>query len=196
MDPQAASRRMSATNDTSAVDIQKYDEQTLDRVVGVIGQLYALVYQEPPYCEGPEDVDEFVKGLPRRAGQPAFRSVVAMADGRAVGFAFGHQLAANTRWWQGATSPLPEPMVKEDEGRTFAIIEIAVVAAYRRRGIAKAMHDALLAGATEERATLLVRPEATPAQTAYERWGYTRVATIRPWPEAPLYDAMLLSLRR
>jgi hypothetical protein len=59
----------------------------------------------------------------------------------------------------------------------------------------QAMHDALLADANEERATLLVRPEAMPARMAFERWGYARVGAIRPWPEA-LYDAMVLNLRR
>jgi hypothetical protein len=70
------------------------------------------------------------------------------------------------------------------------------IRSYRRRGIAKALHDALLVDANEERATLLVRPEAVPARTAYERWGYARVGAIRPWPGAPLYDAMVLNLRR
>ena len=35
-----------------------------------------------------------------------------------------------------------------------------------------------------------------PARTAYERWGYVRVGSIRPWRDAPLYDAMVLDLRR
>jgi ribosomal protein S18 acetylase RimI-like enzyme len=133
--------------------------------------------------------------MPRRAAQPAFQLVVATTDGKPVGFAFGHQLTADAKWWQGATTPLPDSIVREYAGHTFAIIELAVAAEYRRRGIAKALHDALLVDANEERATLLVRPEAVPARTAYERWGYARVGAIRPWPEAPLYDAMVLNLR-
>ncbi|HEV8556095.1 MAG TPA: GNAT family N-acetyltransferase [Actinophytocola sp.] len=168
----------------------------MSSVIPVIARLYEVVYREPPYCEGAEDVAELVEGMPRRAAQPAFRLVVATTDGKPVGFAFGHQLTADTKWWQGATTPLPDSIVREHAGRTFAIIELAVAAEYRRRGIAKAMHDALLVDAKEERATLLVRPEAMPARTAYERWGYARVGSIRPWPEAPLYDAMMLNLRR
>jgi ribosomal protein S18 acetylase RimI-like enzyme len=181
---------------TSVVDIQRYDARSAASVIPNVGQLYEAVYREPPYCEGPDDVAEFIKGMPRRVAQPAFRLVVATTDSKTVGFAFGHQLTADTRWWQGATTPLPDSIVREHAGRTFAIIELAVAAEYRRRGIAKAMHDTLLTDADEARVTLLVRPEATPARSAYERWGYARVGAIRPWPEAPLYDAMVLDLRR
>jgi ribosomal protein S18 acetylase RimI-like enzyme len=187
---------MNTSSGTSVGDIQRYDANTVSSVFPVIGRLYEVVYREPPYCESAKDAAEFVGGMPRRAAQPAFRLVVAITDGKPVGFAFGHQLTADTKWWQGATTPLPHSMVKEYAGRTFAIIELAVAAEYRRRGIAKAMHDALLVDAKEERATLLVRPEARPARTAYERWGYATVGAIRPWPEAPLYDAMVLNLRR
>jgi ribosomal protein S18 acetylase RimI-like enzyme len=183
------------TTDTSVVDIQRYDAKSAAGVIPNVGRLYEAVYREPPYCEGPDDVAEFLKGMSRRVAQPAFRLVVATTDGNTVGFAFGHQLTADTGWWQGATTPLPDSIVREYAGRTFAIIELAVAAEYRRRGIGKAMHDALLVDADEERVTLLVRPEAMPARRAYERWGYTRVGAIRPWPEAPLYDAMVLNLR-
>jgi ribosomal protein S18 acetylase RimI-like enzyme len=104
-------------------------------------------------------------------------------------------MVAGSRDGGKAQRPLPDSIVREDAGRTFAIIELAVAAEYRRRGIAKAMHDALLTDASEERVTLLVRPEAMPARSAYEHWGYAQVGTIRPWPEAPLYDAMVLDLR-
>jgi ribosomal protein S18 acetylase RimI-like enzyme len=187
---------MNTRSGTSVADIQRYDANSVSSVIPVIGRLYEVVYREPPYCEGPDDVREFVEGMPRRAAQPAFRLVVATTDGKPVGFAFGHQLPADTKWWQGATTPLPDSIVREYAGHTFAVIELAVLAEYRRRGIAKAMHDALLVDADEERVTLLVRPEAMPARRAYERWGYARVGAIRPWPEAPLYDAMMLNLRR
>jgi ribosomal protein S18 acetylase RimI-like enzyme len=186
---------MNTTRGTSVVDIQRYDAKSVSSVIPEISRLYEVVYREPPYCEGPEDVAEFLDGLPGRAAQPAFRLVLATTDGKPVGFAFGHQLTADTKWWQGAITALPDSIVREHAGRTFAIVELAVAVECRRRGIARALHDALLVDANEQRATLLVRPEAMPARAAYERWGYVRVGAIRPWPEAPLYDAMVLNLR-
>jgi ribosomal protein S18 acetylase RimI-like enzyme len=187
---------MSTRSSPSVLELRQYDARSYGDVLSAVGRLYAEVYQEPPYCEGADDAADFIAGMPRRAAQPAFQMIVAIADGEPVGFTFGHQLAPDTRWWEGAINHIPEPITQENVGRTFAIIELAVSATYRRRGIAKAMHDALLANRREERVTLLVRPEAAPARTAYERWGYVRVGSIRPWPDAPVYDAMVLDLRR
>ena len=184
-----------ATDQAAAVQIQRYDAGSVHTVLADVARLYEVVYAEPPYCEGPDDVEGFVNGIPRRTASPAFRLTLATVRGTPVGFAFGHQLAPDTKWWQGATTPLPDEVTREYPGRTFAIIELAVDCRYRRRGIAKVLHDALIEGAAEERATLLVRPEAEPAQTAYEHWGYTRVGGIRPWPDAPLYDAMVRDLK-
>jgi ribosomal protein S18 acetylase RimI-like enzyme len=178
----------------SVLELRQYDATSYRSVVPALAHIYEQVYREPPYYEGPKDVADFVSSLPRRAAQPRFQLVVAFADNEAVGFAFGHQLPSDTQWWKGAITALPDPITQERAGRTFAIIELAVLAPYRRRGFAKAMHDALRVGRAEERITLLVRPEATPAHAAYKNWGYVCVGSIRPWPEAPMYDAMLLDL--
>jgi hypothetical protein len=53
---------------------------------------------------------------------------------------------------------------------------------------------ALLAGRTEERATLLVRPENTPALTAYQSWGFTTIGQLQPFADSPVYDVMLRKL--
>lgn len=176
-------------------ELRVYNASSYTDAAATIGSLYQRIYSEPPYGEGPDDVADFVSSLPRRASQPGFRLVVASWDGDPVGFALGHQLTPDTKWWQGATSSIPESTTREDPGRTFAVIELAVLPAFRRRGIARIMHDRLLANLTEQRVTLLVRPEAGPANAAYERWGYARVASIKPFPNAPTYTAMILPLR-
>jgi len=88
---------------------------------------------------------------------------------------------------------LPEDFTHEDGRRTFVIIELAVRKAWRRRGIAAALHTRLLDGLDAERVTLTMRPEpeAAPAQSAYAAWGYQRVGVSHPWDEAPLYDCMV-----
>jgi ribosomal protein S18 acetylase RimI-like enzyme len=176
------------------LELRRYDADTYTSVIPQLAQLYLDAYSEPPYNEGPDDVDEFLNSLPSRAGQPGFQLVVAYGAGRPVGFALGHQLAPDTKWWAGAVSELPDSVVTERSGPTFAIIEIAVLSTHRRQGIAHALHQALLVGRPEARVTLLVRPEAAPAQAAYARWGYVRVGSIRPGDDSPLYDAMVLEL--
>lgn len=157
----------------------------------VVRNLYAEVYAEPPYYEGPADVVDFVAGWPQRVRQPHFRLVVAWEGDELVGFSFGHQLPTQTGWWDGALTPLPDHITTEYAGRTFAIIELAVRRRYRRRGVARRMYAGLTAGLTEERITLLVRPDAPAPRHAYRSWGYRTVGRIQPFPDGPVYDAMI-----
>lgn len=157
---------------------------------------YEEVYAEPPYNEGPRDIAEFIERFQRQALRPGFRVVAARSGGSLVGFAFGYLLPSDTQWWAGALSPLPAEFTAEDGKRTFVIIELAVRRPWRRQGVAAQMHAGLLDGLKAGRATLTMRPEpeAAPAQAAYEKWGYRTVGQLRPWDEAPVYDAMVLDL--
>jgi GNAT superfamily N-acetyltransferase len=151
---------------------------------------------EPPYNEGPRDIAEFIERFQRQALRPGFRVVAARWGGSPVGFAFGYLLPSDTRWWAGALSPLPAEFTAEDGKRTFVIIELAVRRPWRRQGVAAQMHAGLLDGLKAGRATLTMRPEpeAAPAQAAYAKWGYRTVGQLRPWDEAPVYDAMVVDL--
>lgn len=124
-----------------------------------ISDLYAEVYTEPPYNEGPADAENFTSGWSRTIDQDNFRLVVARRAEEPIGFAFGLQLRAQTKWWHGALTPLPDEITTEYPGRTFAIIEIAVRCPYRQRGVGRLLHTHLIAGLSEERIALLVRPK-------------------------------------
>ncbi|WP_344547207.1 hypothetical protein [Actinomadura fulvescens] len=111
-----------------------------------------------------------------------------------IGQAWGWPLGAGTKWWDGLET-VPEPGFTDEDGRrTFALSEIMVGQRWTGRGVAHALHDALLAQRTEQRATLLVRPE-NPAHTIYRRWGWRTATQLRPgWPGAPLMDVLMLPL--
>ena len=81
-------------------------------------------------------------------------------------------------------------------GRTFAVIELAVQDTFRRSGIGRELHTHLLAGLTEERATLLVRPDAIAARSAYLSWEYRPIGRLQPFANGPTYDAMIKELPR
>lgn len=159
---------------------------------------YEEVYVEPPYSEGPREVAEFIERFHRQARRPGFRLVLAREREEVVGFAFGYRLPADTLWWNGLLTPLPEQFTRETGERTFAIIELAVRKPWRRRGIAAALHSRLIDDLGVERITLTMRPEpeAAPAQRAYQAWGYVKVGQSQPWDEAPVYDSMVLGLGR
>ncbi|MGP3952649.1 GNAT family N-acetyltransferase [Streptomyces sp. 7N604] len=159
---------------------------------------YEEVYVEPPYCEGPRDVAEFIERFQQQAAtRPGFRVVLASDGGEVIGFTYGYRLPADTGWWKSSLEPLPEDFTRETGERTFVIIELAVRKPWRRRGIAAELHAQLLDGLEVERVTLTMRPEpeAAPAQSAYAAWGYRKVGRSQPWDGAPVYDSMILDLR-
>jgi GNAT superfamily N-acetyltransferase len=180
---------------TDQVTVAIREGSTAAALLDEILPTYDDVYAEPPYCEGPRDVADFIERFHRQAERHGFRMAVAHAAGDVVGFAFGYLLPADTQWWTGALAPLPGDFTREDGTRTFVIIELAVIAGWRRRGIARQLHAALLDGLAVERVTLRPEAEAAPAQAAYASWGYRTVGQTRPWDEAPVYDSMVLDLR-
>lgn len=157
--------------------------------------VYAKAFFPPPLNYGTANLDRMVGAWPNRLKAPGFRLVVAEVDGGMIGCTYGHQLAATTKWWDGAIGPLPDDVIREYEDRTFATIDMMVDPAWQRRGVAQAVHSHLLTNRTEERATLLVNPINTPARAAYAKWGYEVVGRIQPFRDMPKFEAMVKTLR-
>ncbi len=127
--------------------------------------------------------------------QQGFVLAEARHGGYLVGYAAGLPLRPSTSWWKGLTTPLPAADVTEHPGRTFALTELLVRAAWRRQGIGRSLHDLILAGRPEERATLTVAPGAAAAQRAFRKWGWARVArTQGPGPGSPVLDVLVTAL--
>jgi hypothetical protein len=139
--------------------------------------------------------DAFMRRFDAYASNPLLELVVAFEDGEAIGQTWGWPLTADGRWWSRLESE-PEPGFTDEDGtRTFALSEIMVVRAHTGRGVAHALHDELLRGRREKRATLLAEPENETAYRAYVRWGWQPVAKLRPlWPDAPTFDVLILPL--
>jgi ribosomal protein S18 acetylase RimI-like enzyme len=115
-------------------------------------------------------------------------------DGELVGYALGYPLPADSGWWRGLRSDVDPAKLQEDGKRTFALTEIMVREGWRRRGYARALHDVLLAGRQEERATLLVLPDNMPARSAYLAWGWYKLGELQPFDDAPVYGATVREL--
>jgi GNAT superfamily N-acetyltransferase len=137
----------------------------------------------------------FVERLHAYAARDGFALVLARDETNSpVGQAFGYPLPAGSRWWQGLLTRVADGFTDEDGARTFALNELMVHADHRRQGIARNLHDVLLASRPEHRATLLVRADNTAARTAYARWGWQTAAKLQPFPDSPAYDALILDL--
>lgn len=158
-------------------------------VVPVYEASHTDVISDPFYS--PARFAERVRGYTR---SPGFEFVTAIAGGEPVGLALGYALPATSRWWSGLTTIVDPELTAETGHRTFALNELMVIPAWQARGVAHGLHDELLGHRPEDRATLLVREDNAAAQAAYAKWGWIKIGKLRPFPDAPNYDALILPL--
>ena len=181
--------------DSTAITFTRHDGEAAaalldDVLVRIYVDTHADVSDKAFYSE--ERAAERIRGYLR---SPGFEIVIAYADGRPIGQAFGYALPATSRWWTGLTGDdLPDGFTTETGSRTFAFNELMVLPEWQGRHIAHALHDELLRGRAEERATILVREDNVPARTAYFRWRWRKVGKLQPFADSPHFDALILPL--
>ena len=165
-----------------------------DERAAELADLHAEVYGGLAYSSDPDGRD-FAARLRTHRRQPGFTLAVAFSGGFLIGCAMGMPLRPATSWWRGVTTALAEDVTVEHPGRTFALVELMVRSAWRRQGIGRTLHDLVLAGRPEERATLVVPPAATAAQSAFQNWGWHKIARTRTAaPGAPAADVLTIEL--
>lgn len=156
--------------------------------------LHAEDYSGSPTAAG-ADASGISGSLRVQRRQRGFVLAEARSGGYLVGYATGMPLRPSTSWWRELTAPLPQQVTAEHPGRTFALTELAVRAAWRRQGIGAYLHDLILSGRPEERATAVIPPSATAAQAAFQSWGWRRIARTRgPEPGSPASDVFVVDL--
>ena len=153
------------------------------------------VYAEPPYEWDAEHEKLFIDRFARQRQSAGFRLVEARCGDELIAFGFGRTLPPTSPWWSRLVTPLPDDVTREYDGRTFALIELLVRKQWRRKHVAETIHDQLIQGRYEERATLTVMPAATAAQAAYAKWGWRKVAQKHnPLPGSPIFDVLVKEL--
>jgi GNAT superfamily N-acetyltransferase len=156
------------------------------RRTGEFVDLYREVYAEPPYHEGEEQVAGFVERFAAESGNPGF-TVVAAEDGGGglVGYAYGVAFDPD-QWWDDADTYPPGLRGLSK----LAIMELAVRAPLRGKGIGTALMAALRRARPEPCWTLCAHP-ASVARRIYDRWGWRQVTYARP-PGMPVLDVLIL----
>jgi GNAT superfamily N-acetyltransferase len=163
-----------------------------------IFRLYHEEFSKPPY-KWPECEDEQYRlRFDSLTADATFGAAVARIDLELVGFAYGRTLPPGTKWWDGFIEPVAKDITEEWPNRTFALIDFAVAERVQGTGVGRRLHDALLAGRGEERATLAMEPEAQNARLIYEHWGWQVIGRLKgPAADfAPEFDIMVLPLRQ
>jgi len=173
--------------------LERRDAAGLGDIRPQLLDVYAEVYADR-LGEEFHSVARFDERLGWNTEVPGFAAVVGYLDDSPVGYAYGCTLQPGTRWWNGLRTPVAEEATEETGTRTFALSELMVVEQVRGTGAAKLIHDDLLRGRPEERATLLVERDHPKVRALYEAWGYEWFGEVLPFADAPLYDAMMLRL--
>jgi GNAT superfamily N-acetyltransferase len=159
--------------------------------VAILQAAHADVYPAPP--AGSEHGPDFAGRFRIQSRQPGFALAAACSGDYLIGWAAGMPLRSSTSWWRHLTSPLPDEVTNEQPGRTFALVELLVRASWRRQGIGRSLHDLILHGRPEERATAVVPPAAAAAQAAFQSWGWRKIARTAD-PQAGVLDVLVRPL--
>lgn len=159
-----------------------------------LADLYGLVYNEPPYYEGPAEVTAFRARFEEQRKEAGF-SLTSCSNGRELlGYLYGFTVKSRSTWWETLlTSIRPGESAERLQMDTAFVSELLVRSDVRRCGIGRTLHDRFLAPRTESQALLLVHPDAYVAQTAYARWGWRSVGYGEPFSGAGLYQTLVLS---
>jgi GNAT superfamily N-acetyltransferase len=137
--------------------------------------------------------ERFAQRLDEHVKEPGFELVTGHIGNVLVGYAYGSTLPTDTWFWTSLEGIADPDITRETGDRTFWLRELLVRKDHQRRGHARRLLDALLAGRTEERAVLFVRSD-NPARRHYEHWGWSIIGNMPPQPGIPEFEAMLAEL--
>jgi GNAT superfamily N-acetyltransferase len=159
---------------TARIAIEHYTDITPVRqtLLDVYADVRADLIHLPHYS-----VDAYAERINRHATEAGWEAVIGY-----------------DRWWTRMEEPLPDGY---EDLPTIALKELGIRPAWRKTGASVRLHDALLAGRPEQRATLLVNPKAGngKVQVLYASWGYVVFNRQQP-PGSPPLIAMARTLRR
>ncbi|MFE3073495.1 GNAT family N-acetyltransferase [Streptomyces sp. NPDC059247] len=174
--------------------LRRYGGADLRQVVVPLIAVYARV-REPLLHLPNYAVATFAERLERHGGEPGFGAVLAFDDeDRPVGYAYGNTVEEGDRWW----TRMGEVDARFTRTPALALKEIGVTTPHRGTGLARRVHDELLAGRAEAHVSLMVNAAAGGGKVrrVYESWGYTAIGTSRPSPDSPALTSMIRPIAR
>ncbi|MFG2828621.1 GNAT family N-acetyltransferase [Streptomyces sp. NPDC048434] len=139
-------------------------------------------------------VTAFAERLDRHSKEPGWVAILAYEQDEPIGYVYANAVDAEDRWWKRVT---PVPPAEYTDRYAVALKEIGVRISWRGTGIARRIHDALLADRNEPYVSLMVNPLAGNGKVhrLYESWGYEDIGQSRPSPASPVLTAMVRSVR-
>lgn len=176
-----------------ALTVTTYARDHLPQIRPALVEVYGEVWGKLAPGDDFHSVEHFEQRLSGHASSPGWMCVAGEVDGGVIGYAYGRPDSVSE--WQSVLRPV-DPEVR-DYGAigTFGLCEIMVREPWRGKGIGHTIHNELMGTRPESRASLLVDSNRPKVRALYEHWGYQVVGQMQPFPDSPLYDAMVLDLR-
>lgn len=130
------------------------------------------------YHDAWRDIDdgEYVDAIAmisRHSGYPGFLGLLARdtVSGQPVGMGYGHADRPG-QWWHERVAPYLPPERAGWLENCFVVVELAVRAEHRRRGIGRALLERLTESRPEARAALSTQQDNLPARSLYSSLGW------------------------
>jgi ribosomal protein S18 acetylase RimI-like enzyme len=177
---------------SGALSLRHHDADQAEKIVDRLIEIYLAAHPDDSPFHTEDRYRRQLDGHRRVAG---WTLITAEVGEVMVGYLYGFPLLPTTRWWDGIQGAVATGFTHENGHRTFALSELLVHPDWQGRGIARALHRELIGSRSEERATLLARPDNTVAQAAYRSWGWRKVAELCPpaWDHAPTFDVLIIA---
>lgn len=169
---------------------------TAESVYEPVCQLFAAVFGAPPLNRSPQTLASQRRSLRALMTERTFGLATAWDGAQLVGFAYGHAVAADSRWWDGLLEPVEAEITREWDGRTFAVIDMGVAQSHQATGVGRQLLETLLTSRPEERASLSVVPDNDRAHGFYRHLGWRYVGRVQGAPEhtSPFFDMYVHNL--
>ncbi|MDP9799327.1 GNAT superfamily N-acetyltransferase [Catenuloplanes nepalensis] len=171
------------------VSYDRLDGPAAAALAGQLAEVYAEVYAEPPYLEGPEHLARFREHFAEEVTRPGFALIRAVSDAHLAGVAYGWTMDAGRWWANGETAP-PEDLRAAPKA---ALMEWFVRRPWRGRGVGAELLRRWLAERTELWAVLASNPAAL-ARQIYAAHGWQQVGISKPDLLPPM-DLLALPLQ-
>ncbi|WP_189861876.1 GNAT family N-acetyltransferase [Streptomyces poonensis] len=141
-----------------------------------------------------DDYQHFLGRLTEHMRLVGFDLVVAESR-ETVGMAYGAPLDRPGTFWRHFVGDLPGTIDNlTAQGQAFAVLELMVLPAYRRLGIAGRLLTTLLNRSGLKLATALVPPDNRIAHAAYRAWGWAGIGRLRLPDGPPAYDVLAIRM--
>ena len=116
----------------------------------------------------------------RHVRRERHRLAVFLDSGTVTGYGWGYVGHRGEYWADLLGDALPAEVASAWVGGHFDLVELAVLATHRRRGLGQALHDCLLAGLSGRCLLSTSSDPDDPAVRLYRRSGWTSLGTLRP----------------